>query len=283
MVTPFNQELQVDYGKARKLARYLVDNGSDGIVVAGTTGESPTITFEEKLLLMETVVDEVGNEAIVIGGTGSNNTSSSIELTREAVKTGIHGIMLVTPYYNKPPQEGLYQHFKSIAEVTDLPVMLYNVPGRTMTNLLPETVAKLAQIENIVALKEACGNMDQISLVRKITPPEFQIFSGDDSMTLPMLAVGCQGVVSVASHVAGPMMQKMLKAFFAGKMDDAAKLHYRLMPLFKGLFMTANPIPVKAALNMIGVEVGGLRLPLIEANQEQKRQIRVLLEDLGIL
>lgn len=283
MVTPFDEELNVDIKRAKELAVKLVDEGSDGIVVVGTTGESPTTTIEEKLELMRAVVEAVGKRAVVIGGTGSNNTKASIELTRLAEETGVHGVMLVTPYYNKPPQEGLYKHFRAVAEATRLPVILYNVPGRTQANLLPETVQKLTEIENIIALKEACGNLDQVSLVRKLTPPEFQILSGDDSLTLPMLAVGCQGVISVASHIAGREMKAMLDAFFAGEIDKAISLHLKLMPLFKVLFITANPIPVKAALDLAGFPVGGLRLPLVSATAEEREKIAKVMKDLGLV
>jgi len=278
MVTPFNSALEVDYGKARQLARYLVENGSDGIVVAGTTGESPTLTKEEKIKLFENVVDEVGDKAKVVAGTGSNTTADSVWLTREAEKVGVHGVMLVTPYYNKPPQEGLYNHFRTIAEATRLPVMLYNVPGRTSANLMPDTVSRLARIENIVALKEAAGSLDQAAEIRRKTPADFHIYSGEDSLTLPMLSVGCHGVVSVVAHVVGVELQNMIKAFLEGDTTTATRIHLALFPIFKALFITTNPIPVKAAMNLMGHDVGGLRPPLLPAGEKELAAIRNILE-----
>lgn len=283
MVTPFDGSLAVDYDQARVVARHLVNSGSDGIVVAGTTGESPTLTKEEKLELFRVVVDEVGDRAKIIAGTGSNNTAESVALTREAEKTGVHGVMLVTPYYNKPPQDGLYNHFKTIAGATNLPVMLYNVPGRTVTNLLPATVVKLAQIDNIVSLKEACGNLDQISELRMILPDDFVIYSGDDSLTLPMLSVGCHGIVSVVGHVVGRELQGMISAYLAGNHTRAAELHLTLFPVFKALFVTTSPIPVKAAMNMTGINVGGLRPPLVVANEKESGVIADALKAVGVL
>jgi len=281
MVTPFNSQMEVDYGKARQLARYLVENGSDGIVVAGTTGESPTLTKEEKLRLFENIADEVGGRAKVVAGTGSNITADSVALTRDAGKTGVDGVMLVSPYYNKPPQEGLYYHFRTVAEATDLPVMLYNVPGRTGSNILPETVARLAEVDNIVAVKEASGNLEQVGDIRRTTPDSFLIYSGEDALTLPMLAVGGHGVVSVVAHVVGKELQEMIKAFEAGDTKTAARIHLELFPVFRAMFVTANPIPVKAAMNMMGLEAGGLRPPLLPAGEKELAAVRSALENLG--
>ncbi len=283
MVTPYDEQLQVDLAKAKRLARHLADTGSEGIVVCGTTGESPVLSIEEKLSLFVAVKQEVGDKVEVWAGTGSNNTSASVELTRKASELGIKGIMAVTPYYNKPSQKGLYEHFRAIAEATHLPVMLYNVPGRTGVNLLPETVKKLAEVDNIVAIKEASGNLDQVSQIRVLVPEDFTIYSGDDSLTLPMLAVGASGVVSIASHIAGQRIKEMIDAYFDGKVDKARRLHGELFPLFKGLFITTNPIPLKEALNMMGIDVGGLRLPLTGASESEKDQIRRLLLDMGYL
>lgn len=283
MVTPYDEQLQVDLAKAKRLARHLADTGSEGIVVCGTTGESPVLSIEEKLSLFAAVKQEVGDKVEVWAGTGSNNTSASVELTRKASELGIKGIMAVTPYYNKPSQKGLYEHFRAIAEATHLPVMLYNVPGRTGVNLLPETVKKLAEVDNIVAIKEASGNLDQVSQIRVLVPEDFTIYSGDDSLTLPMLAVGASGVVSIASHIAGQRIKEMIDAYFDGKVDKARRLHGELFPLFKGLFITTNPIPLKEALNMMGIDVGGLRLPLTGASESEKDQIRRLLLDMGYL
>lgn len=283
MVTPFDDNLEVNYPEAKRLAQYLVDNGSDGIVVAGTTGESPTLTKEEKIRLFAVVKEQVGGKAKVVAGTGSNNTKESVSLTKEADKLGLDGVMLVVPYYNKPCQEGLFSHFKEIATATSLPVMLYNVPTRTVTNLTPDTVAKLAEIPNIVAIKEAAGSMDQVTELRRVVPEDFVIYSGDDSLTLPMLALGCQGVVSVASHIAGKEIQSMIKAFKAGDHTKAATIHQQLFPIFKSMFVTTNPVPVKAAVNLLGIKAGSVRLPLLNAKPEVVEAVRRSLVQLGRL
>jgi len=270
MITPMNDALEVDFEEARKLAKYLIDHGSDGIVVAGTTGESPTLTKEEKLELFRVVKEAVGDRAVVIAGVGSNYTKDSVYLAQEAGKTGVDGIMAVVPYYNKPTQEGMYQHFKAIAEATPLPMMLYNVPGRTSANLLPQTVKRLSEIPNVVALKEAAGSMDQVSELKRILPSDFMVYSGDDSLTLPMLALGCNGVVSVASHVVGDEMKLMIDAWFNKEPEKAARIHLSLMPVFKALFMTTNPIPVKYLVNTLGIKAGKGRLPLVEPTDEEK-------------
>ncbi|MHB1420629.1 MAG: 4-hydroxy-tetrahydrodipicolinate synthase [Bacillota bacterium] len=282
MVTPFDVDLKVDLAVAKKLATYLVDHGSDAIVVAGTTGESPTLTAEEKLSLFAAVKEEVGNRATVIAGTGANSTATSVTLSKQAEKTGVDAIMLVGPYYNRPSQEGLYQHFRTVAESVSLPVMLYNVPSRTGRNINPDTVARLAAIENVVAIKEAAGDMDQATELRRQTPADFMIYCGDDSLTLPMMALGACGIVSVASHIAGKEIGEMVKAYGGGQTTKALELHLRLFPLFKVLFITANPVPVKKALQLCGHQVGGVRLPLVEANDGEIQQIRNVLISLGI-
>lgn len=279
MVTPFDSNLEIDYEKTRKLARFLVENGSDGLVVAGTTGEASTLSNEEKIKLFETVVNEVGDRAKVIAGTGNNDTADSVFLTKAAQKAGAHGVMAVVPYYNKPPQEGIYTHFRMIAEATDLPVMLYNIPGRSVINATPDTVARLAQIKNVVAIKEASGSLDQATEIRRKTDEDFTIYCGEDSLTLPMLTVGCSGVVSVVSHVAGFELQSMIKAYKEGDVETAQKIHRDLFPLFKGMFITANPIPVKTALNLMGHEVGGLRPPLVNAQESEVVFIKKMLTD----
>ncbi len=283
MVTPMDRQLAVDYDRAAALAKRLVDSGSDGLVVCGTTGESPTLTDEEKVRLFRTVREAVGGRAKVIAGTGTYNTAHSIHLTREAERAGCDGVLLVNPYYNKPSQEGLYQHFKAVAESTQLPVMLYNIQSRTSVNCEPATIARLAEIRNIVAVKEASGSLDQMSQIRKLTPPEFHLYSGDDSLTLPLLAVGGTGIVSVAGHLAGREIKAMIQAFQAGDVRGALGLHLRLWPLFKVLFITTNPTPVKAALALAGFDVGGLRLPLVEATAKEREQIAAVLKDLALL
>jgi len=283
MITPMNEDMSLNISQAGKLARHLVKSGSDGLVVAGTTGESPTLTKEEKIELFRAVVEEVGGEATVIAGTGNYSTAESVEMTREAEKMGVDGIMLVAPYYNKPSQEGLYQHFKTVAESTDLPVMIYNIPGRTSVNILPETLARLAEIDNIVAVKEASGNLNQVSEVVRLTPDNFLVYSGDDSLTMPIMAVGGRGVVSVVSHLAGERIKEMVDAFATGNATRAAELHCQLMPLFKGMFITTNPVPVKAALNLLGWNVGRPRLPLVDVTEGEKEKLKAILEEQKLL
>jgi 4-hydroxy-tetrahydrodipicolinate synthase len=282
MVTPMDRDLSVDYDRAAALAKRLIDTGSDGLVVCGTTGESPTLSDEEKIRLFRVVREAVGARAKVIAGTGTYDTAHSMHLTQEAERAGCDGVLLVNPYYNKPSQEGLYRHFKAIAESTRLPVMLYNIQGRTSVNCEPATIARLAQVPNIVAVKEASGSLDQMSQIRKLTPPQFHLYSGDDSLTLPLLSVGGTGVVSVAAHLAGREIKAMIAAFHAGDVRQALALHLRLWPLFKVLFITTNPTPVKAALAMSGFDVGGLRLPLIEVTAREREQIGAVLKELAL-
>ncbi len=272
MVTPFNNDLEVDYDQAIKLAERIVSEGTDTVLLAGTTGESPTLTIEEKLKLFEKVTVALKGRASIMAGTGGNNTRASIELSKEAEKIGVDCLLLVVPYYNKPPQEALYAHFKAVAETVSIPVILYNVPSRTVTNLEPSTVAKLAQIDNVIGIKEACGNMDQISSLKMLVPDNFKIYSGDDSLTLPMLSLGCHGVISVAAQVVGKEIKEMITLFKEGRIKEASELHYRLMPVFKAMFITTNPMPIKAAVNMTGFNAGTLRLPLLELD-DQKKQI----------
>lgn len=282
MVTPFTATGEIDLEGAKKLAKYLIDHGSDGLVVAGTTGESPTLSQEEKIALFAAVKEAVGDRAAVIAGTGGNSTAASIKLTREAEKLGVDGIMLVVPYYNRPSQEGLYQHFKAIAESTSLPVMLYNVPSRTGRNMEAETTLRLAQIDNIVAVKEASGDLDQVTAILRNAPKDFLVYSGDDSITLPLMAIGGYGIVSVASHVVGERMQAMVQAYVQGDTAKAAAIHQELFPVFKALFITTNPVPVKAALNMLGLPGGPVRLPLVEATAAEKEKIAAALQAVGL-
>lgn len=283
MITPFDDRLQVNYAKAAEVAEHLVQNGTEGIVVAGTTGESPVLSDEEKLRLFATVKEQVGSRVSVWAGTGSNNTQHSIELSREAEKLGVDGVLLVGPYYNKPSQEGLYQHFRAIAEAINIPAMVYNIPSRTSSNILPETMARLAQIDNIVALKESSGDMNQVSQLAYLLPEGMKVYSGDDSLTLPMMALGAYGVVSVASHLVGKDIQRMITAFNNGDTREATRIHLALFPIFKGLFITTNPVPLKEAMNILGMEVGGLRLPLTRASQQEHEFIRNMLISTGLL
>ncbi|MBU0687190.1 MAG: 4-hydroxy-tetrahydrodipicolinate synthase [Candidatus Margulisbacteria bacterium] len=281
MVTPFKKDLSVDYALAEKLAVHLAENGSDGIVVHGTTGESPTLTHEEEFELYKVVLKAVKGKAKVVAGTGSNSTATAVEMTKKAEKLGVDGAMIVAPYYNKPSQDGLYAHFKAIADATALPLIIYNIPGRTGINMLPPLISRLAGIKNYVVLKDAAGNLDQTSATKELVPQNFQILSGDDSLTLPMMAVGAEGVISVASHIAGKEIKQMVISFLAGDVKKAEALHYKLLPLFKVLFITSNPVPVKAALEMIGFPVGGPRLPLVPLLTDQKNKVEKVLKDLG--
>ena len=281
MVTPFKKDLSVDYALAEKLAMHLASTGSDGIVVHGTTGESPTLTHEEELELYKVVLKAVKGKAKVIAGTGSNSTATAIAMTKKAEKLGVDGAMIVAPYYNKPNPEGLYAHFKAIADATSLPMIIYNIPGRTGINMLPDLIARLAVIKNYVVLKDAAGNLDQTSATRIATPKNFQILSGDDSLTLPMMAVGAEGVISVAAHIAGLEIKEMVTSFLAGDVKKAQKSHQKLLPLFKVIFITTNPAPVKAALNLMGFAVGNPRLPLVAVNADQAKKIEKVLRNLG--
>ncbi|MFN2746284.1 MULTISPECIES: 4-hydroxy-tetrahydrodipicolinate synthase [Bacillus] len=280
MVTPFDKNENVDFQKLSKLIDYLLNNGTDSLVVAGTTGESPTLSEEEKVALFQHSVKEAAGRAPIIAGTGSNNTKASIKLTKKAEEAGVDAVMLVVPYYNKPSQEGMYRHFKAIAEETSLPVMLYNVPGRTMASLAPETTIRLAEIPNIVAIKEASGDLDAITKIVAETPDDFAVYSGDDSLTLPALSVGARGIVSVASHIIGPEMQEMMKHYIDGNAKEAALLHQKLLPLMKGLFAAPNPSPLKTALQLKGLDVGSVRLPLIPLNEEERLHLSSLMNSL---
>jgi 4-hydroxy-tetrahydrodipicolinate synthase len=283
MITPMKEDGSVNYKQAVRLAETLVTNGSDGLVVCGTTGESATLTFDEKVQLFTDIVNELGGSTEVIAGTGSNDTAASIALTKAAEKAGVDGIMLVTPYYNKPSQEGLYQHFKAIAENSSLPIMLYNVPGRTNVNLLPETVARLAEIPNIVSIKEASGDLEQVSYLRTITPEDFLIYSGDDALTLPILSIGGCGVVSVAAHLVGRRIKSMIDAFFAGRVQEASSIHLELLQIFRTMFITTNPVPVKRSLEYLGIETGPVRLPLVDLTEDQAETIKETLRHYGLL
>ncbi len=284
MVTPFSEDGSVNYAVAEELAAHLVSQGSDGLVVCGTTGESPTLSWEEEYQLFQVVQKAVGGKAKVIAGTGSNSASEAIAATQKAAKLGLDGSLQVVPYYNKPPQSGLYEHFRAIASACpQLPIMLYNIPGRTGQNLQPETVAKLAEIDNIVAIKEASGNLEQACAIRRLTSSSFAIYSGDDLLTLPLLAVGGTGVVSVASHLVGSQIQQMIQAFETGNPTVAREINLKLFPLFKALFWTTNPIPIKAALKLQGWKVGGLRPPLCNLSPDLEEKLEAVLKDLDLI
>jgi 4-hydroxy-tetrahydrodipicolinate synthase len=286
MVTPFAPDGQVDYALAERLAVHLVAHGSDGLVIAGTTGESPTLTWEEEYELFRVVKTAVGERAQVLAGTGANSTREAVAATVKAAELGLDGSLQVVPYYNKPPQAGLLAHFRTIAQaVPDFPLMLYNIPSRTGVNLLPETVAALVDKEaNIIAIKEASGNLEQVAQLRRLVPPErLAIYSGDDSLTLPLLAMGAVGVVSVASHLVGVEIQTMVQAFFQGQPERAQALYNRIYPLFKALFATTNPIPVKRALELMGWSVGAPRLPLVGADPAVDQILRPVMQELHLL
>lgn len=278
MVTPFDQNGEIDFPATKNLINYLLDNGTDGLIVTGTTGESPTLSTKEKVALYQYVVQETAGRVPVIAGTGSYNTKESIELTKYAEEAGVDGIMLVVPYYNKPSQEGLYQHFKAIAESTKLPIMLYNIPGRSVINMSVETTVRLSKIDNIVALKEASGSLEAMTEIISRTDENFAVYTGEDALTLPTMAIGGAGVVSVASHVIGNEMQAMLRHFKNGNHREAAAIHQQLLPVIRALFAAPSPTPVKTALNLIGVPVGSVRLPLVPLNEEEVKSLQLVLD-----
>lgn len=273
MVTPFRADLSLDTATAGRLATKLADEGSEGIVVSGTTGESATLSASEKLALLEAVLEAVGDRVAVIAGTGTNSTAQTMELTRAAEAAGAHGLLVVSPYYNRPPQEGLFRHFQAVAGSTSLPVMVYNVPGRTGQNMEAGTVLRLAQIPNITAVKEASGNLDQVTDIIRGAPQGFQVYSGDDKLLLALLALGAAGVVSVASHLVGRKLKALLERSAAGDPPGALSLHNALTPLFRALFITSNPIPLKHALRRTGFDCGGVRPPLVDVTQDEAAAI----------
>ena len=283
MITPFRDDLTVDYKAAADLARYLVANGSDGVVVAGSTGEAATMTEEERLKLFSAVLDAIGDKATVIGGTGSNNTAATVQFSRTAAGVGLHGVLVAAPYYNKPTQEGIYEHFAAINNAVDKPIVVYNVHGRTGVNILPETALKLTELPNVKAIKESSGNLEQIAKIIKDKPDDVDVYSGDDALTLPVLSVGGQGIISVASHVAGKPIKAMIEAYLAGKVNEARDIHLKLLPLYKALFITTNPIPVKSAVSMLNLSTDRLRLPLTTAKPEEVKKIREAMVESGVI
>ena len=282
MVTPFNDQGEVDCQQARRLALSLLDSGSDGLVVAGTTGESPTLSLDERLRLFTEIKSAVDHRGAVVAGTGNNDTRESQEFTKEAEKIGVDACLLVVPYYNRPTQQGLLEHFKAIAQGTDLPCILYNVPSRTVTNLTADTVIKLSEIDNIVGVKEASSNLGQITEIIQGTRENFLVYSGNDSDTYPILALGGYGVISVASHLVGTQIKDMMEKFLNGKPQEAARVHRYLLPLVNALFIVSNPIPIKWALNYVGFPVGKPRLPLIEPDEKSADLIQATLKNYKI-
>lgn len=279
MVTPFNKNREIDYDKVAELAKYLIHNGSDAILVAGTTGESPTLTHEEELEILATVKTAVANKAKVIVGAGSNSTQTAVEMTKKVEREGADAILSVVPYYNKPSQTGMIEHFGAIAQSTKLPIIMYNIPGRTGVNMEPKTVATLAEkYPNIVALKQSSPDMDAISELRLYCPEDFILYSGDDSLTLPMLSLGVHGVISVASHVYGNEIKTMIHNFKTGNYIFAKNMHLKLYPIFKKLFMAPSPAPVKVALEKAGLIKDYVRRPLVELTDEQKAELYEVLD-----
>lgn len=276
MVTPFNEEKKLDLAKTEQLVNHLIAHGTDTIIVAGTTGEGPTLTKDEKMTLFS-FVSKIANKRVkVIANAGTNNTQESVDFVKVISKyTEVDGIMLVNPYYNKPSQEGLYQHFKTIAENTQLPIMLYNIPGRTSVNLTAKTTIRLSEIQNIVAIKESSGDLSQMARIIGGTKDSFALYSGDDNLTLPIVSIGGKGVVSVASHIFGNEIKRMI-------VNKDASLHRKLLPFFEGIFFTTNPVPIKNALNILGVNVGSVRLPLVDTNDSEKDDVKSLLVDTKI-
>jgi 4-hydroxy-tetrahydrodipicolinate synthase len=283
MVTPFDSEGGVSIAEAQRLAAWLVDHGSDGLVLAGSTGEGPTLNDDEKISLWRAIVEAVGGRAKVIAGSGTYDTAHTIHLTKEAEKVGCHAVLVVTPYYNRPPQPGLLAHFKAIAAATSLPVILYDIPVRTGRKIEHSTLIELAQVENIVAVKDACSDLQGAARLVAEAPESFQVYSGNDADTLPFLSVGAVGVIAVASHVAGPQMAEMISLYKSGNAEAAQKIHLDLMPVFDVMGITTNPIPVKAAVNMIGFDAGDPRLPLVPATEKEKAAIRDVLSKAGVI
>jgi len=282
MVTPFDSKGEVDYEQAKKLAKALLNSGSDGIVVSGTTGESPTLTQEEKLRLFAEIKAAIGGKGNVIAGTGNYCTAESVELTRAAEKTGVDGCLLVVPYYNRPTQDGLYEHFKAIAGATKLPCIVYNVPSRTVTSLSAETCIKLSQVDNIIGVKEASGNLEQIAKIIQGAKKGFLVWSGNDGDTFPILCLGGYGVISVISHLVGIQFKQMIDDYVQGRVEKAAAAHRNLLPFVSAMFVVANPIPVKYALNHAGFRVGKTRLPLTEPDEKSRGVIEQTLKNYKI-
>jgi 4-hydroxy-tetrahydrodipicolinate synthase len=283
MVTPFDSKGNIDFAKTTKLINHLIDNGSDSLVVSGTTGESPTLTTEEKIALFKHTVKVVAGRVPVIAGTGSNNTKASIDLSKKAEQIGVDAVLIVAPYYNKPSQEGILAHYKAIASAVNIPIMAYNVPGRTVVSISADTAIRLSQIPNVVALKDAGGDLEVMSAIIENTADDFFVYSGDDSLTLPSLAIGSAGVVSVASHVIGNEMQQMIQAFNRGENQTAASLHRKLVPVMIEMFKAPSPAPVKTALQLKGMDVGSVRLPLLPLNQAERSSLSETLSTLTIV
>ncbi len=281
IVTPFDADGAVDYDRFRELAQHLVDHGSDGLVVAGTTGENPTLTDDERLELFRVAVDTLGGRATIVAGTGTYSTAHSVHLTREAHELGVQGFLVVTPYYNKPPARGIVEHFKAIAAESDRPIVVYNIPGRVVINIEPETIAELAEIPTVRAVKQANDDLEQAQ--RILAETDLDLYAGDDNLIYPFLELGGVGGVCVHTHVVGPQVKQMIQAFRDGDADAAKRIDKELAPSYELLKVQTNPIAIKAALNLLGHQVGGLRLPLVEASDDEIARVRDCLERLGVL
>ena len=282
MVTPFDEKGRVDYDQAKKLALALLTSGSDGLVVSGTTGESPTLTTEEKLRLFAEIKSTAGKAAMIVAGTGNYNTQESINLTLEAEKTGVDACLLTVPYYNRPTQDGLYEHFKAIASKTKLPCIIYNVPSRTVTNLSADTMIKLSKIDNIVGVKEASADFTQIARIIDGADKDFIVYSGNDADTFNVMNLGGYGVIGVITHLVGKQYHKMIDSLLAGKIEEAARLHRSFLPLVNAMFLVGNPMPIKYALNQLGFRVGRPRLPLTEPDEKTRAVIEAALKTFKI-
>ncbi len=282
MVTPFNSQREIDYNKAEELAKYLITHGSDALLVAGTTGEGPTLTHEEEFELLSTIKRAVANKAKIIMNAGSNSTETAVMSAKWAQKEGVDAILSVVPYYNKPSQKGMIEHFSAVAESVDLPVIIYNIPGRTGVNMLPETVATLAEkYENIVAIKQSYADMDMVTEMKICCPENFSVYSGDDSLTLPMMSLGARGVISVASHIFGSEVKSMIRNYKTGEFLAAVNMHKKLYPVFRKLFMAPNPVPVKAALAHKGIMEDFVRRPLVELTQIEKKDLFMVIDEVN--
>ena len=280
MVTPFDKNREIDYNKVEELTKYLINNGSDTLLVAGTTGEGPTLTHEEEIEVLSTVKRANANKAKVIMNAGSNCTMTAIRTAKLAEKEDVDAILSVVPYYNKPSQKGMIEHFSAIAKSTNLPVIIYNIPSRTGVNMQPQTVAQLAkEFDNIVGIKQSCGDMDAITEMKLLCPEDFSIYSGDDSLTLPMLSLGARGVISVASHIFGSELKSMIRNYKTGEFLAALNMHKKLYPAFKKLFMAPNPVPVKAALAHNGIIEDVVRRPLVELSDDEKTELFKVLDN----
>lgn len=283
MVTPFGDDGSLDLDRAQDLVRWLLDHGSDGLVIAGSTGEAATLSDDEKATLWRASVEAAGGKGPIIAGSGTYDTKHSIHLTEEAEKAGCDGLLVVSPYYNKPPQSGLYEHFSVVAKASSLPMLVYNIPGRTAVRISEETLLRLAEVDNIVGVKDSTADFDGLSHLIAAAPDGFEVYTGDDWATFGSVCAGAVGVISVVAHVAGQRMKQMIDLIEGGDLAGARKIHHELLPVFDGLFLTTNPIPVKAAMELIGQPVGSPRLPLVAATDEERKRIRKALVDAGIL